>query len=162
MCLRLHAVAQLRRWRDAVRCLIRRIPRGRRDVFNPLAPRTGAKRYDPTRTLHLNIPLPSSRRCCFSRLDRGSCGCSANTRPPLTLPRTATRAHPSVQAPRLPGHRHRLRSIHLHSDPEDNLDPGLTSAQRKKLLKNRHARRRSTVSSLDTARVATGGGGDTC
>lgn len=131
---------------------------GSEGCFTSLAPRTGAKKYDRTRTLHLNIPSPPPATEVPALVDVAVEAVpmrdALSTLSTLsTVPRAATRGTGLRTGPHvyqdidIP-----CASIHLHSDPEDNLDPGLTSGERKKQLKKRHGRRGSTVGSLDTGR----------
>lgn len=168
--------------------------------YTPLAPRVGAKRFDKTRLLHLD-PTPSAAGSPVMRSvdlvrpmrDPLATKISINTTPATSAADTAATPHSSVaetQTARPSTTTSLLRtgpevyigldipcaSIHLHSDPEDNVEPALaltlSASKLRKLKKSKSAAaatevdggqsvghlRSASAASHSTATAAGGGG----
>ncbi|TKY87999.1 hypothetical protein EX895_003095 [Sporisorium graminicola] len=123
--------------------------------YTPLAPRVGAKRFDKTRMLHLVDPTAPSP--VLSRSD------TVPMREPVQLPtatatmrgstsgglRTGAEVYLGIDIP--------CASIHLHSDPEDNVEPALAlslSARELRRLKKKPLSLSTPHAPTDSAEAA--------
>lgn len=118
--------------------------------FTPLAPRTGAKKFDRTRLQHLNS-LPSTSPSSTPSAVNISLPPMKDPIAPTTTQQAQPQSPPKAKAAMGTGLRTGpevydgvdipCASIHLHSDPEDNFEPAvalnLTAKELKKMKKSK-------------------------